>query len=56
MTDNTTSRVLTFDGIPLQAERVCDGPDSFDCMNAWDPGTNERLVEISWHRARVSWD
>lgn len=47
---NDTTRTLTFDGITLQAERVCDDPDGYDRINAWDPDTQQRLVEISWHR------
>jgi hypothetical protein len=49
MTNNTT-RTLTFDGITLQAERVCDDSDGYDRINAWDPDTGQSLVEISWHR------
>lgn len=47
---NDTTRTLTFDGITLQAERVCDDPDGYDRITAWDPDTGQRLVEISWHR------
>ncbi|BBF68824.1 hypothetical protein [Sphingomonas bisphenolicum] len=50
MTSQDTSRAVTFDGINLQAERVCNDPDGYDRIAAWDPDTGQRLVEISWHR------
>jgi hypothetical protein len=50
MTNHDTARPVTFDGITLPADRVCDGPDGYDRITAWDPATGQRLVEISWHR------
>ncbi|MEC3910055.1 hypothetical protein U5A82_06065 [Sphingobium sp. CR2-8] len=47
---NDTTHPVTFDGITLQAERVCDDPDGYDRITACDPDTGQRLVEISWHR------
>lgn len=47
---NDTTQPVTFDGITLRAERVCDDPDGYDRITVWDPDTGERLVEISWHR------
>ena len=45
-----TPRPLTFDGITLHADRVCGDPDGYDRIIAWDPATDQRLIEISWHR------
>lgn len=42
--------ILIFDGITLKADRVCDDPDGYDRILAWDPETDEQIVEISWHR------
>ncbi|WP_188063202.1 hypothetical protein [Sphingobium sp. KCTC 72723] len=49
MTKDTT-RAVTFGGITLDAERVCDNADGYDRITAWDPDTGQRMVEISWHR------
>lgn len=51
MITTDTTRPVTFDGITLPAERVCDDPDGYDRITAWDPDTGQHLVEISWHRA-----
>ncbi|WP_300397943.1 hypothetical protein [uncultured Sphingobium sp.] len=50
MTNQDTVRHIAFDGITLHAERVCDDPDGYDRITAWDPDTGQRMVEISWHR------
>lgn len=48
MTD--TVHTLTFDGITLHADRVCDDPDGYDRITCHDPETGQRMIEISWHR------
>lgn len=50
MTYTDDTRTLAFDGVTLHGQRVCEDPDGYDRIIAWDPDTGERLVEIRWHR------
>ncbi|MEJ7933958.1 hypothetical protein WG907_06760 [Sphingobium sp. AN558] len=47
---NAPTTTLTFDGITLDADRVCGNPDGYDRITASDPDTGQQLIEISWHR------
>lgn len=47
---NDTAHILTFDGVALNADRVCGNPDGYDRIIADDPATGQRVIEISWQR------